>query len=133
MVNYRGFKSIDEEINNSRIYFYPNSVIEIAKNVKPSHREELESTTVNLGYLNDKKLNLQLMGLGFTWLDKATFDSLNDTSEYVRIIEKTHGLKIGCPEDIAYRMGFISREQLTTLAVKMIRSWYGEYLKRIAV
>jgi len=93
-----------------------------------SYKKGVIVTVNDIAYYLEKKLKVS-----FTWLDKATFDSLNDTSEYVRIIEKTHGLKIGCPVDIAYRMGFISREQLTTLAVKMIRSWYGEYLKRIAV
>ena len=98
-----------------------------------SYKKGVIVTVNDIAYYLGKKLKVAVLDRSFTWLDKATFDSLNDTSEYVRIIEKRHGLKIGCPEDIAYRMGFISREQLTTLAVKMIRSWYGEYLKRIAV
>ena len=115
------------------LYFYDNEVVEIAKNIQPSHRGEYEITTVNDIYLQQKKLKVAALDRGFAWLDTGTFDSLSDASEYVRVIEKRQGLKIGCPEEIAYRMGFISKEELTTLAEKMIKSGYGEYLKRIAV
>ena len=115
------------------LYFYDNDVVEIAKNIKPSHRGEYEITTVNDIYLQQKKLKVAVLDRGFAWLDTGTFDSLSDASEYVRVIEKRQGLKIGCPEEIAYRMGFISKEELITLAEKMIKSGYGEYLKRIAI
>lgn len=115
------------------LYFYNNEVVEIAKNIKPSHRGEYEITTVNELYLQKKKLKVAVLDRGIAWLDTGTFDSLSDASEYVRVIEKRQGLKIGCPEEIAYRMGFISKEQLTMLAEKMIKSGYGEYLKRVAV
>ena len=115
------------------LYFYNNEVVEIAKNIQPSHRGEYEITTVNDIYLQQKKLKVAVLDRGFAWLDTGTFDSLSDASEYVRVIEKRQGLKIGCPEEIAYRMGFISKEQLTILAEKMIKSGYGEYLKRIAI
>ena len=114
------------------LYFYDNDVVEIAKNIKPSHRGEYEITTVNDIYLQQKKLKVAVLDRGFAWLDTGTFDSLSDASEYVRVIEKRQGLKIGCPEEIAYRMKFINKEKLTTLAEKMIKSGYGEYLKRIA-
>ena len=115
------------------LYFYDNEVVEIAKNIQPSPRGEYEITTVNDIYLQQRKLKVAVLDRGFAWLDTGTFDSLSDASEYVRVIEKRQGLKIGCPEEIAYRMGFISREELTTLAEKMIKSGYGEYLKRIAI
>ena len=115
------------------LYFYDNEVVEIAKNIQPSPRGEYEITTVNDIYLQQRKLKVAVLDRGFAWLDTGTFDSLSDASEYVRVIEKRQGLKIGCPEEIAYRMGFISKEELTTLAEKMIKSGYGEYLKRIAI
>ena len=113
------------------LYFYDNDVVEIAKNIQLSHRGEYEITTVNELYLHNKKLKVAVLDRGFAWLDTGTFDSLSDASEYVRVIEKRQGLKIGCPEEIAYRMGFISKEQLTALANNYAKSGYGEYLKSI--
>ena len=113
------------------LYFYDNEVVKIAKNIQPSHRGEYEITTVNDIYLQKKKLKVAVLDRGFAWLDTGTFDSLSDASEYVRVIEKRQGLKIGCPEEIAYRMGFISKEQLKALANKYPKSGYGVYLKKI--
>ena len=115
------------------LYFYDNEVVGIAKNIKPSHRGEFEITTINDIYLQNKKLKVAVLDRGFVWLDTGTFDSLSDASEYVRVIEKRQGLKIGCPEEVAYRMGFINKEELSILAGKMLKSGYGEYLKRIAI
>ena len=113
------------------LYFYDNDVVEIAKNIKPSHRGEYEITTVNAHYLEQKKLRVAVLDRGFAWLDTGTFDSLSDASEYVRVVEKRQGLKIGCPEEIAYRRGFINRQELMVLANKLAKSGYGEYLKSI--
>lgn len=114
------------------LYFYDNDVLEIAKNIHPSPRGEYEITDVNKVYMQNKTLKVQVLDRGFAWLDTGTFDSLNDASEYVRVIEKRQGLKIGCPEEIAWRMGFISKEQLVKLSEKLSKSGYGEYLKMIA-
>ncbi len=114
------------------LYFYDNEVVNIAKNIQPSSRGEYEITTVNDHYLQNKKLKVGVLDRGFAWLDTGTFDSLSDASEYVRVIEKRQGLKIGCPEEIAYRMNFISKEQLAALAEALKKSGYGEYLKKIA-
>ena len=114
------------------LYFYDNNVVNIAKNIQPSSRGEYEITTVNDYYLQNKKLKVGVLDRGFAWLDTGTFDSLSDASEYVRVIEKRQGLKIGCPEEIAYRMNFISKEQLAALAEALKKSGYGEYLKKIA-
>ena len=113
------------------LYFYDNEVVEIAKNIQLSHRGEYEITTVNDIYLQNKKLKVAVLDRGFAWLDTGTFDSLSDASEFVRVIEKRQGLKIGCPEEVAYRMGFISKKQLTALANNYAKSGYGEYLKII--
>ncbi|WP_207495355.1 glucose-1-phosphate thymidylyltransferase RfbA [Aridibaculum aurantiacum] len=113
------------------LYFYDNSVVEIAKNIKPSPRGEYEITDVNRHYLEQGKLKVGVMDRGTAWLDTGTFDSLSDASEFVRVIEKRQGQKIGCIEEVAYRMGFLSHPELMQLAEKYIKSGYGQYLKRI--
>ncbi|RYY70135.1 MAG: glucose-1-phosphate thymidylyltransferase [Chitinophagaceae bacterium] len=113
------------------LYFYDNSVVEIAKELKPSPRGEYEITDVNKIYLQNKKLSVGVLDRGFAWLDTGTFDSLSDASEYVRVIEKRQGLKIGCPEEIAWRMGYIDKGQLSVLAEELKKSGYGEYLKSL--
>lgn len=113
------------------LYFYDNTVVDIAQNIAPSPRGEYEITDVNRQYLKDKKLKVAVLDRGFAWLDTGTFESLHDASEFVRVIEQRQGFKIGCPEEIAYRMGFINREQLENLASKLEKSGYGEYLRRV--
>jgi glucose-1-phosphate thymidylyltransferase len=113
------------------LYFYDNNVVHIAKTIEPSHRGEYEITTVNDVYLQNKKLKVAVLDRGFAWLDTGTFESLSDATEYVRVIEKRQGLKIGCPEEVAYRMGFIDKNQLEALAEGLKKSGYGEYLKQI--
>ncbi|MFC4262693.1 glucose-1-phosphate thymidylyltransferase RfbA [Ferruginibacter yonginensis] len=114
------------------LYFYDNSVVSIAKNIEPSPRGEYEITDVNKIYLQQQKLKVALLDRGFAWLDTGTFDSLSDASEYVRVVEKRQGLKIGCPEEIAFRKGFINKEQLLSLANELKKSGYGEYLLNVA-
>jgi len=114
------------------LYFYNNDVVRIAKEIKPSPRGEYEITDVNKVYMEKRQLKVVTLNRGFAWLDTGTFDSLHDASEYVRVIEKRQGLKVGCPEEIAYRMGFITKEQLDFLAEQLKKSGYGEYLSKIS-
>lgn len=113
------------------LYFYDNSVVEIAKNLLPSERGEYEITDVNKIYLLQNRLHVSVLDRTTAWLDTGTFDSLHDASEYVRVIEKRQGTKIGCIEEVAYRMGFISKEKLEELAHSLKKSGYGEYLLSI--
>ncbi|MEO6539259.1 MAG: glucose-1-phosphate thymidylyltransferase RfbA [Ferruginibacter sp.] len=114
------------------LYFYDNSVVEIAKNIPASDRGEFEITDINKKYLQNKTLKVAVLNRGFAWLDTGTFESLSDAGEYVRVIEKRQGLKIGCPEEIAWRMGFINKLQLLQLTEHLVKSGYGAYLKKIA-
>ena len=114
------------------LYFYPNSVVEIAKNIKPSARGELEITTVNQEYLKMKSLKVQTLQRGFAWLDTGTHDSLAEASTFIEVIEKRQGLKVACLEEIAYKKGWITREQLAALAQPMIKNGYGIYLNQLA-
>lgn len=113
------------------LYFYPNNVIEIAKNIKPSARGELEITTVNQEYLELKKLKVKSLQRGFAWLDTGTHDSLSEASTFIEVIEKRQGLKIACLEEIAYRQGWISEKQLIDNAKPMLKNGYGQYLMEI--
>lgn len=113
------------------IYFYNNSVVEIAKNIKPSPRGELEITDINKKYLEAGSLEVSVLNRGTAWLDTGTFASLMQASEFVRVIEERQGLKIGCIEEVAYRMGFIDKNQLEKLAQPLVKSGYGEYLLRL--
>lgn len=111
------------------LYFYDNTVVQIAKNIQPSTRGEYEITTVNNEYLQQGKLQVGIMSRGNAWLDTGTFDSLSDACEFVRVIEKRQAQKIGCIEEVAWRMGYIGREQLLNLADQYAKSGYGEYLR----
>lgn len=113
------------------VYFYDNDVIEIAKNIKPSVRGELEITDVNKVYLEQGKLNVQILDKGTAWLDTGTFNSLMQASQFVQVIEERQGLKIGCIEEIAYTMGYIDKTQLLNLAEPLLKSGYGEYLQHL--
>lgn len=113
------------------LYFYPNKVVEVAKNIKPSARGELEITTVNQEFLKDGELKVQLLGRGFAWLDTGTHDSLSEASTFVEVIEKRQGLKIACLEEIAYRKGWINDDKLRELAQPMIKNQYGQYLLKL--
>ena len=114
------------------LYFYDNEVVKIARELKPSSRGEYEITDVNKVYLQNGKLKVAVLDRGTAWLDTGTFDSLSDASEFVRVIEKRQGTKIGCVEEVAYKQGFISKDQLMKLANELSKSGYGEYLKKIA-
>jgi glucose-1-phosphate thymidylyltransferase len=114
------------------LYFYDADVIDIAKSLQPSPRGELEITDVNLEYLRRKKLHVERLGRGFAWLDAGTFESLHDASEFVRVIQIRQGNRIACLEEIAFKMGFISAEQLKVLAAPLMKSEYGPYLMEIA-
>lgn len=114
------------------LYFYPNRVVDVAKNIKPSARGELEITTVNQHFLSEGNLKVQTFGRGFAWLDTGTHDSLSEASTFVEVIEKRQGLKIACLEGIAYRKGWITKEKLTQLAQPMIKNQYGQYLLKVA-
>ena len=113
------------------IYFYDNSVVEIAKNIKPSQRGELEITDVNKAYLEKGTLSVQILDKGTAWLDTGTFNSLMQASHFVQVIEERQGQKIGCIEEMAYKMGFINKAQLHNLAKPLLKSGYGEYLQQI--
>jgi len=114
------------------LYFYPNSVVEIAKNIKPSPRGELEITTVNQQYLEQKNLLVQTLQRGFAWLDTGTHDSLSEASTFIEVIEKRQGLKVACLEEIAYKRGWISKDKLIEIAKPMAKNDYGQYLLRRA-
>lgn len=130
--------SIDEKPKHPKsnyavvgLYFYPNSVVEKAANIKPSSRGELEITSLNQAYLNEDKLNIQLLGRGFVWLDTGTHESLADASSYIETIENRQGLKIACLEGIAYRKGWIDEEKMRELAEPMRKNQYGQYLLQV--
>ena len=130
--------SIEEKPENPRsnyavvgLYFYPNKVVNVAKNIKPSARGELEITTVNQEFLAARKLKVKLLGRGFAWLDTGTHDSLSDASIFVEVIEKRQGLKVACLEAIAYRKGWISEVKLREVAEIMEKNQYGQYLLKL--
>ena len=131
--------SIEEKPSNpksnyavSGLYFYPNDVIEIAKDQKPSNRGELEITDTNKTYLDQNRLDVETLGRGYAWLDTGTHDSLLEASQFVQILEKRQGVKISCIEEIAFRLGYIDKEQLIKLADEMKNNSYGNYLMKIA-
>ena len=113
------------------LYFYPNKVVEVAKNIKPSARGELEITTVNQHFLNDKELKVQTLGRGFAWLATGTHDSLSEASTFIEVIEKRQGLKIACLEGIAFRQGWINSDKMKKLAQPMSKNQYGQYLLKV--
>lgn len=130
--------SIEEKPQNPKsnhavvgLYFYPNNVVEKAKQIKPSARGELEITTLNQAYLKEENLNIQLLGRGFTWLDTGTHDSLFEASAYIEAIEKRQGLKVACLEGIAYRKGWITEEKMREVAQPMLKNEYGKYLIQV--
>ena len=113
------------------LYFYPNKVVKVAKNIKPSVRGELEITTVNQEFLNDEELKVQLLGRGFAWLDTGTHDSLSEASTFIEVIEKRQGLKVACLEGIALRQGWITADKMQELAKPMLKNQYGQYLLKV--
>lgn len=113
------------------LYFYPNRVVSIASNIKPSSRGEYEITSVNQQFLDDGELKVQTLGRGFAWLDTGTHDSLSEASTYIEVLEKRQGLKVGCLEGIAYRQGWISEERMRELAQPMLKNQYGQYLIKV--
>ncbi|MBE6333921.1 MAG: glucose-1-phosphate thymidylyltransferase RfbA [Bacteroidales bacterium] len=113
------------------LYFYPNKVVDVAKNIKPSPRGELEITTVNQRFLEDGELKVQTLGRGFAWLDTGTHDSLSEASTYIEVIEKRQGLKVACLEGIAFRKGWIDADKMRELAQPMIKNQYGQYLLKV--
>ena len=113
------------------LYFYPNKVVNVAKSIKPSARGELEITTVNQWFLNDKELRVEPLGRGFAWLDTGTHDSLSEASTFIEVIEKRQGLKVACLEGIAYRQGWIDEEKMRQLAQPMLKNQYGQYLLKV--
>lgn len=130
--------SIEEKPSNPKsnyavvgLYFYPNKVVEVARNIKPSARGEYEITTVNQRFLEDGELKVQTLGRGFAWLDTGTFDSLSEASTYIEVLEKRQGLKVGCLEGIAYRRGWIDEERMRQLAQPMLKNQYGQYLLKV--
>ncbi|HJH60366.1 MAG TPA: glucose-1-phosphate thymidylyltransferase RfbA [Bacteroidetes bacterium] len=135
---YGNCLSIEEKPKNPKsnyavvgLYFYPNEVVKIAKNIKPSARGELEITTVNQEFLSKQNLRIQLLGRGFAWLDTGTHDSLSEASTFVEVIEKRQGLKIACLEGIAYRKGWITEERIREIAQPMLKNQYGQYLIQV--
>ncbi len=113
------------------LYFYPNKDVDVAANIRPSARGELEITTVNQKFLEDGELKVEVLPRGFAWLDTGTHDSLAEASIYVEVLEKRQGLKIACLEGIAYRQGWISKEKMTELAKPMLKNQYGRYLMKV--
>ncbi len=113
------------------LYFYPNKVVEVAKNIKPSARGELEITSVNQEFLQDGELNVQLMGRGFAWLDTGTHDSLAEASTFIEVIEKRQGLKVACLESIGYEQGWLSNDDIKRVAQPMVKNQYGQYLLKM--
>ena len=130
--------SIEEKPQNPKsnyavvgLYFYPNKVVDVAANIKPSARGEYEITTVNQEFLADGELKVQTLGRGFAWLDTGTHDSLSEASTYIEVLEKRQGLKVGCLEGIAYRQGWINEERMRELAQPMLKNQYGQYLLKV--
>ena len=113
------------------LYFYPNRVVDVARNIKPSARGEYEITTVNQHFLDAGDLKVQTLGRGFAWLDTGTHDSLSEASTYIEVLEKRQGLKIACLEGIAYRQGWITEERMRELAAPMLKNQYGQYLIKV--
>ena len=113
------------------LYFYPNKVVEVARNIKPSARGEYEITTVNQKFLEDGELKVQTLGRGFAWLDTGTHDSLSEASTYIEVLEKRQGLKVACLEGIAYRKGWIDEDKMRELAKPMLKNQYGQYLLKV--